>query len=402
MATVRKRKWTHKGIENEAWVCEYTDASGTRRRKTFEKKKDADKFRDKVAMEVRNGEHTPDRDTLTVRALADLYLDHIKTRVLAGTMGRTTAIRYEITIRKNIVPLLGNKKVAELTIKDVGDFTNAMIVEHGLSSTTAFSRRLTLQQMEKWARSRGYTKRAVVEDAAAEYRLRRDATIRVPSSDEVTSILEAVQNRWPSCQEEVALKRRLFIHITAFCGLRYGEICGLPLQCIDFERKRIQVRWNLTELNEHKSPKTEAGNREVPCPEHIIEMLKEWVSKYYRPNQRQLIFADKSGNVITKGPFHRNYWTPTLKRAGLYRAGADNLHFHSLRHFAGSWWLEHGIPLPLVSKLLGHSRPDVTMRVYAYVLRKMEQQQAAIDTTAAALLAYGRDKNATTAANTLI
>jgi integrase len=34
--SVRKRKWmTGKGVEKEAWVVDYIDGKGTRRRKTF-------------------------------------------------------------------------------------------------------------------------------------------------------------------------------------------------------------------------------------------------------------------------------------------------------------------------------------------------------------------------------
>jgi integrase len=43
--SVRKRAWTTaKGVKKEAWIVNYTDQGGTRRLKTFEKKKVADDF----------------------------------------------------------------------------------------------------------------------------------------------------------------------------------------------------------------------------------------------------------------------------------------------------------------------------------------------------------------------
>ena len=43
--SIRKRTWiASKGVEKSAWVVDYTDAKGTRRLKTFGKKKDADAF----------------------------------------------------------------------------------------------------------------------------------------------------------------------------------------------------------------------------------------------------------------------------------------------------------------------------------------------------------------------
>jgi len=39
MASVAKRKWTHKGVEKEAWVVRYTDLTGNRRQGgTFDRK----------------------------------------------------------------------------------------------------------------------------------------------------------------------------------------------------------------------------------------------------------------------------------------------------------------------------------------------------------------------------
>jgi integrase len=45
MAKVKKRKWvTKQGEHREAWMIDYSDQQGTRRLKTFERKKDADAF----------------------------------------------------------------------------------------------------------------------------------------------------------------------------------------------------------------------------------------------------------------------------------------------------------------------------------------------------------------------
>ena len=44
--SVRKRTWQNRdGSNGEAWIVNYTDQAGTRRLKTFERKKDADASR---------------------------------------------------------------------------------------------------------------------------------------------------------------------------------------------------------------------------------------------------------------------------------------------------------------------------------------------------------------------
>lgn len=68
--SVRKRTWlTAKGETREAWIVDYPDAQGTRRLKTFKRKKDADAFAAKTYVEVREGVHVADSASVTVRRL---------------------------------------------------------------------------------------------------------------------------------------------------------------------------------------------------------------------------------------------------------------------------------------------------------------------------------------------
>jgi integrase len=73
--SVRKRIWkTAVGEERQAWLCGYTGQSGKLHVKTFARKKDADAFIAKAKVEVREGVHTADSDSVTIRDAADLCL----------------------------------------------------------------------------------------------------------------------------------------------------------------------------------------------------------------------------------------------------------------------------------------------------------------------------------------
>lgn len=50
------------------------------------------------------------------------------------------------------------------------------------------------------------------------------------------------------------------------------------------------------------------------------------------------------------------------------RAGLKGVLLHSLRHSYGSYLLSKGVPLPTVSKLMGHSSTRVTAEVYSHAL----------------------------------
>jgi integrase len=74
MASIRKRSWVTNGRERTAWVVDYRDAAGKRRLKTFATKKAADAWSALAQHQVAIGTHTPDRDSVTVLAAADLWL----------------------------------------------------------------------------------------------------------------------------------------------------------------------------------------------------------------------------------------------------------------------------------------------------------------------------------------
>jgi len=60
----------------------------------------------------------------------------------------------------------------------------------------------------------------------------------------------------------------------------------------------------------------------------------------------------------------------------LEKAGLQNIRFHDLRHTAASIMLNNGIPIIVVSKILGHSRPSITLDVYGHLYHEMQSEAA--------------------------
>ena len=56
------------------------------------------------------------------------------------------------------------------------------------------------------------------------------------------------------------------------------------------------------------------------------------------------------------------FWIAIRKRAGL-----DDVRLHDLRHTVASQAVLQGVPLPVVARLLGHSKAVMTLRVYSHV-----------------------------------
>ena len=91
------------------------------------------------------------------------------------------------------------------------------------------------------------------------------------------------------------------------------------------------------------------GSRPVPVP--IMAELKKYVSG----------LDTKQENIFTDN-FSRHRWTQIRRKLGL-----DDFTFHDLRKTFGSVLAQNGVSTVVIQKLLEHSSPDLTNKVYTNV-----------------------------------
>ena len=158
--SVRKRIWkTAAGEERQAWLCDYTGQSGKRHVKTFARKKEADAYIAKAKVEVREGVHTADSDSVTIREAANLWL----TTGAARGLERATLAAYEQHARLHIVPSLGRVKLSRLSAPMVRDFEDRLRLT-GQSLSMVRKVLTNLGSLLGDAQERGLVARNVVRD----------------------------------------------------------------------------------------------------------------------------------------------------------------------------------------------------------------------------------------------
>lgn len=390
MASVRRRD---PNDPTSPWVCEYTDESGKRRRITPKTglKKDAEAARRKIEAEIEGGTHTAKAESVTVREACDLYLKNLEHRVKSGTMGRVYQGTVTRVIDKWILPPLGPKLFSELRWEDI-DATQQRMLKR-LAPVTTKSNMQILKQVESLAFRRGYTKKKLVSDVSREAGGAPSARIRTFTLDEIKRLIAVAEERSPAQRRRGHLLLKCALHLAVFAGLRFGEIVGLTVENVDLEKRVLLIRHSLTQLDELKGPKTRAGNREVPIPQHVVLILAEWLRLYYVANDRDLIFREPDGSHIFRSGFHVNLWHRLLKKAELYERD-NKFHFHALRHFNASMLIEMKVPLTEVASLLGHEKFDMTLQVYAHPINGGHRRHEAFERMSLALASVS-DKNAT-------
>jgi integrase len=102
-----------------AWLV---DGQGKRRFKQFDKRKDADGYLVKVRRDLQLGVHVADSASITIKEAAQLWLD----RCADDSLERSTCTAYRQHVELHIVPLIGEKKLSQITTPAVHAFADEL------------------------------------------------------------------------------------------------------------------------------------------------------------------------------------------------------------------------------------------------------------------------------------
>ena len=171
-------------------------------------------------------------------------------------------------------------------------------------------------------------------------------------------------------------------HLAVTTGMRMGELFGLRWSDLHWVSGRIYVRRQVQYVpgygRSFVEPKTRSGRRTIKLGEGVLQALREHLERQQSEQvaagerwvDNELIFPSKSGTPMDASNLRLDF-TRVLRQAGL-----PKIRFHDLRHTAASLMLNHGIPVIVVSKILGHSKPSITMDIYGHLYNEMQDEAA--------------------------
>jgi integrase len=174
------------------------------------------------------------------------------------------------------------------------------------------------------------------------------------------------------------------IFVTALStGARRGELLALAWSDVDLATGILTIRKSLEETKQGLRIKETKGRkiRRLNLPESTVELLRVVREKQadarrmfgfdYR-NDLDLVFCHPGGYFI------RPRTVSKAARRIARKAGLIGVSLHTMRHSHGSQLLSLGVPLPTVSKRLGHANVHVTATVYSHALPHDEVAAAQI------------------------
>jgi integrase len=154
---------------------------------------------------------------------------------------------------------------------------------------------------------------------------------------------------------------RTMFAIAAMTGLRAGEILGLMLEDIDFDRKMLHVRRSAY-CGSIQTVKSKSSRAPLPIPDALAEMLRQFLTSW-RPNPAKLLFANRLGRPFNANKVVQKGLWPILEELGI-----DHCGLHAFRHTHTSLLLDVGASPTVAQAQLRHSDARITLGVYGHVI----------------------------------
>lgn len=283
-----------------------------------------------------------------------------------------TYMMYKRTVDNHIIPNLGAIRLSALKKHQIQELLNN-IVQSGHQRTAELVK-LTLQQ--------------IIQQAIIEEYIYKDITIGLSLPKKEKNVKRALTDAEKALIQKADLnpKERAFVDLLYYTGVRRGEALAIMVSDIDFVNKTVKISKNLVMkdgVSEIKfSPKTEAGNREIPMPDQLFASLTNYITEV----NSLYLFTMQNGGLMTSSSFRR-FWDNILDKLNIAAGGekytrpnlkkdkskvpiqliADDITPHMFRHTYATSLYYAGIDIKTAQTLLGHSSIQMTMDVYTHL-----------------------------------
>ncbi len=282
-----------------------------------------------------------------------------------------TAPQYEQLIKTYITPSLGKIKLKDLKSEHIDRFYSLM-QKSGVGVRTIRINHSVLHRALNQAIKRGLIGRNPADGVTVPRQVQ--AEMKIWEESEITRFLIAIKGN----------RNEALFHLALKTGMRQGELLGLKWSDLDWTKGILRVQRQVQRINNKgflfSEPKTRAGRRSIQLGEFTLQVLREHYKRQGlekalagdRWAENDLVFPSSVGTPIDQRNLQRTYASLVKK------AGVQKIRFHDLRHTAASVMLNHGIPVIVVSRILGHSRPSITLDIYGHLIHDMQVEAARI------------------------
>jgi integrase len=361
-----KRRGNHEGSISERpngrWLAQVR-LDGNRISKSFETQRDCRAWIKQMQAQIDSG-LSWGATKLTLGEYLNRWLKDIE-----GSVRPRTHFQYKGVVRNHLNPKLGKVKLGDLTTNQVQQLYNSLR-DQSHSRRNVQLIHSVLHRALKIAAVQGIIGRNPVSAVALPKITTKE--MKVLDDNQVRQLMiTAAGHRYEA-----------LLHLAVTTGMRMGELLGLKWSDLDWASGTLKVQ---RQVQRHPGkgfvfpePKTKAGRRVIELGQNTIRLLaahrtrQELESNAPSWQENGLIFPSTKGTPADQRNLNRIF-KELLKQAGL-----PEIRFHDLRHTAATLMLLNGIPVMIVSRRLGHSKPSVTLDIYGHYLPGMQKEAATL------------------------
>ena len=244
------------------------------------------------------------------------------------------SVRDDIGALKRLNLIFGDKKLNEITSKDIDDYKERRLkkVKPATLNKELGTLRRLFNVVKRWKRFYG-------ENPVSESGL-------IPDNNPKEKILSYEDQKRLFDVSPDHFKSILVCALNT--GMRKGEIISLKWDNVDLETNIITL--------EHTNTKSKKSRR-IPINSVLRKMLLE---QRIKTANSDYVFHSAEGTPYKRSDSLNRIWRYVLKESDI-----QGLRFHDLRHTAATRMVEAGGNIVAVSRILGHSDLKITMR-YAH------------------------------------
>ena len=313
---------------------------------------------------IREGETGPldrrheAREAPTVDDALRFYFDDFApARQKIGRLAAKTVREYGFVARRYLGPVLGARRVADVTRQDVERLVDRLTGPQRNRVLAFASRLFSLAERWEWRDQRSNPVRGV-ERAREEP---RDRVLAPAELAALAAVLDKLAERFPA---SVAA-----IRVTATTGLRIGEVIAFQWEHVDLDTGRLVM------------PTTKTGRRTHHLPAPTRDVLRA----VQRVNGCPWVFTTSGRAAVTYRTVHQ-----TFMRAAR-EAGLTDVRLHDLRRTIMTRAAAAGVGTHVLRDLLGHKTTAMADRYIRAVGSPVEDaREAMAEAMAAAMAGEGR------------
>ena len=314
------------------------------------------------------------------------YLASWLENVARTNVKRTTYTSYQSTIKKRIVPYLGDQIIQELRPRHVDEWLKTL-AKNGMSRGTIQQTKTVLSTALKYAI---YPAELIASNPSTGLSIPRSAPKQIIKRTVITP------------EQFAALfqdsKYRPVLKLLYHTGMRISEAMGLTWNDIDLKTGKITVvRQRIKDYFE--TPKTESSARTFYADAALLAYLRSLKAAQAKDEMRlgeayQVTYEDKAHDravvVLPKkmpstDAFERRMLLcikengePLTQGAFMEMLRNHDLNAHSFRHTHATQLIEAGAKPVDVAARLGHKDATITQNLYTHDTEEMQQETARI------------------------